>query len=147
MAYSVHTLKPSPGSRVTTHRVGRGNASGKGTYSTRGSKGQRARSGGRAGLKLKGMKRIIAALPKIGGFRSLRTKPTTVTLKRLQEAFADNAKVTLQALKETKLIDKNDCEAKIVGTGTLVKKFFISGVRVSASVKALVEKAGGSVSA
>lgn len=42
----LHTIKPDEGSRFSSKRVGRGNGSGKGTFSTRGCKGQNARSGG-----------------------------------------------------------------------------------------------------
>lgn len=56
-------------------RVGRGNASGKGTYSGRGIKGQRARAGGRGGLKKRSiMRQLIKKTPKIGGFKSLKQK-------------------------------------------------------------------------
>jgi len=56
-------------------RKGRGNASGKGTYASRGLKGQRARSGGRSGLKRRSlMRQLIKKTPKIGGFKSLRKK-------------------------------------------------------------------------
>src|SRR5712692_5960439 len=40
-----HELKPAPGSRRPRKRIGRGNASGHGTYSTKGQKGQKARTG------------------------------------------------------------------------------------------------------
>lgn len=56
-------------------RVGRGNGSGKGTYSGRGIKGQRARAGGSGGLKKRSiMKQLIKKTPKIGGFKSLNQK-------------------------------------------------------------------------
>ncbi len=48
-------------------RVGRGNASGKGSYSGRGLKGQRSRSGGKKGLKLRGLRRLSKRLPKLRG--------------------------------------------------------------------------------
>jgi large subunit ribosomal protein L15 len=48
-------------------RVGRGNGSGRGTYSGRGQKGQRSRSGGKKGLKVKGLKTFIAQTPKRKG--------------------------------------------------------------------------------
>jgi large subunit ribosomal protein L15 len=56
-------------------RKGRGNASGKGTYCSRGLKGQRSRSGGRAGLKKRSlMRQLVKKIPKIGGFRSRKKK-------------------------------------------------------------------------
>jgi len=49
-------------------RLGRGNASGEGGYCGRGLKGQRSRSGGRKGLKIKGLRILSRRLPKLGGF-------------------------------------------------------------------------------
>jgi len=147
MAQALHTIRSVKGSRPTRRRIGRGNASGMGTYSTRGSKGQRARSGGRTGLKLKGMKRIIVALPKMHGMKSLRTKPSTVSVAILAAAFGDGSKVTLRDLKSKALVPNRARSAKVIGTDKLVKKLSLSGLKTTASAKASIEAAGGSVGA
>jgi large subunit ribosomal protein L15 len=144
MAQTLHTLKPAKGSTRSRRRVGRGNASGMGTYSTRGSKGQRARSGGRSGLKLKGMKRIIEALPKLGGFKSLRQKPGEVKLASLLEHFNDGATITKKALCGKGLVDSNDRHVKVIGSDTVNKKFTLVGITASAPARAAIEKGGGS---
>ncbi len=146
MAFSLHTVRPAAGSRRARKRVGRGNASGHGTYSTRGMKGQRARSGGRKGLKKKGMKRIIAALPKFKGFVSKRVRPAAVPLAAVA-AMKAGEEVTLRALKRAGLVPASAKGAKVIGIAALSKKLVLKGVAASASAKAAIEKAGGSVSA
>ena len=147
MEHALHTLKPSRGSRSAKRRIGRGNASGTGTYSTRGMKGQRARSGGRRGLKLKGARRIIAALPKIGGFRSLKKKPANVSLAVISTSFSDGAIITIKDLKKKGLVAQESRTVKIIDPLALSKKIHLRGIRVSASVKAAVEHAGGDITA
>ncbi len=115
-----------------------------GTYSTRGSKGQRARSGGRSGLKLKGMKRIIEALPKLGGFISLRKKPGEVQLSSLLKHFVDGTTITKKDLRVKGLVDIKDRHVKVIGTETVNKKFTLIGLTASAQARAAIEKAGGS---
>ncbi len=145
MAYALHTLRPAHGSRRAKKRIGRGNASGHGTYSTRGAKGQRARSGGRKGLKRKGMKRIIASLPKYHGFTSLKPHVETVRLGLVAGRFADGATVTLQALKRQELVPSAARKAKLVVGGEVKKKLTFRGIAASAGARAAVEKAGGAV--
>ncbi len=144
MAITLHNLRPAKGSRHRKIRLGRGNASGRGTYSTKGQKGQRARSGGRSGLKLKGLKRRLLNLPKIGGFTSLYPKFAPVNLGALQESFQDGEKVTTNRLRQLGLIDKG-IDAKILGDGELKKKLVIVGLPVSVSARKKIEAAGGSV--
>ena len=147
MEHALHTLKPSRGSRSAKRRIGRGNASGTGTYSTRGMKGQRARSGGRRGLKLKGAKRIIAALPKIGGFRSLKHKPAVVSLSAISGVFNEGATVTVKDLKKKGLVPLHSRAVKIIDPIVLSKKIHLRGMQASASVKAAIENAGGDITA
>lgn len=144
MVHTLHTVKPAKGSTRDRRRVGRGNASGMGTYSTRGSKGQRARSGGRSGLKLKGMKRIIVSLPKLGGFISRHKKPGEVQLTALIAHFADGATITKKALRAKGLIDVRDRNVKIIGAGAVGKKFTVIGMTASQPARAAIEQAGGS---
>ena len=74
MKIKLHNLTALP-KTPRKKRVGRGNASGKGTYASRGLKGQKARSGGRSGLRRRSlMQQLIKKTPKIGGFKSLKKK-------------------------------------------------------------------------
>lgn len=147
MAQALHTIAPAEGSRSGRRRIGRGNASGMGTYSTRGAKGQRARSGGRRGLKLKGMKRIVAALPKMHGMKSKRVKPEEVKIAALVAAFGEGAKVTLRELKAKGLVSRTARAAKVIGSAKVAKKIALEGVEASASAKASIESAGGTIGA
>lgn len=145
MILAPHTLKPAHGSRHIAKKVGRGNASGHGTYSTRGGKGQTARSGGSRGLRLKGFKQTLQSTPKLRGFHSLATKPTEVLLRDLEKHFAAGETVNLATLLEKKLISKNIKAAKILHTGELTKKLVIEGIKCTKAAKEVIEKLGGEV--
>ena len=144
----LHTLRAFKGSRKKAKRIGRGLGSSHGTYSTRGMKGQRSRSGGSKGLKLKGMKQLLLRVPKIGGFKSIHTKDTTVSLDVLQRAYKDGESVTPITLikKNAITVSKKGMPiVKILGGGSLTKKLTISNCRVSASAQKKIEAAGGTI--
>lgn len=145
MTLSLHTIKPADGSKKKKKRVGRGNASGHGTYSTRGLKGQRSRSGGKGGLKYMGMKRMLLSSPKKRGFKSIHPKPEVLNIKDLDNKFDNNAKITLKTLREIGLVSKINKGVKILGKGETKKKFFVSECSVSASAKKKIEDAGGEI--
>lgn len=142
---AIHKLKASKGSRHKAKKVGRGNASGHGNYSGHGGKGQTARSGGGAGLKLKGFKRLLQSTPKLRGFRSIAKRPEEVYLNDLEAKFENGAVVNLVSLKEKNLVSDNAKSAKVVGGGELNKKLILEGIKATASAKAIVEKAQGEV--
>lgn len=144
MSISLHTIKASKHSKKDPKRVGRGLGS-KGTYSGRGVKGQRARSGGRSGLKLRGFRKILLSTPKNRGFKSLNTKAQIVRLEDLAKSFSDGSKVTPKLLFKKKLIKKENEEVKVLGNGTIQIKIILEGCQFSASAKEKIEKAGGSV--
>lgn len=144
MKLTINTLKPARGAKRAKKRVGRGNASGHGTYSTRGMKGQRARSGGKSGLRARAIKDLVQSTPKSRGFKSLKIKPVTVTLSVLEKYFNDGDTVDIQTLREKKIIGKNVKFAKVVATGELKKKLTVN-VPVSQGAGELVTRAGGAV--
>ena len=143
MALNLYNLKPATGSRKKRKRVGRGDASGHGTYSTRGLKGQKARSGGKGGLRLKGLKSTIQNIPKMGGFKSLRPKLEVVNLEDLEKNFAANEVITRAGLIEKKIIKSAKSGIKILGNGKLTKKFIVKADKFSQTAKEAIEKAGG----
>lgn len=145
MTLSIHTLKPARGSRHRVKRVGRGNASGHGTMSTRGGKGQTARSGGSRGLKMKGFKFLLQSTPKLRGFKSPRVKPSEVYLSDIEKNFADGATVDLAALQDKHIVSKNIRAAKLVSTGDITKKVVISGLACSKGAADKIKAAGGEV--
>ena len=144
MALQLHTIKPNAGARKERKTVGRGLGS-KGTYSGRGAKGQRARSGGRAGLKLKGLRKLMLSMPKARGFSSLSEKAEVVNVGTLARSFAPQSLIHPKALLEKGLIPTVASGVKILGTGAIGIALMIEGCRVSAEAKKKIEAAGGSI--
>jgi len=142
MSINPSTIKPAMGSKKSSKRVGRGNGSGRGTYSSRGGKGQTARAGGAGGNALRAFKKALQKVPKLRGFVSLNDKLGTVTLATLERKFNEGALVTPKTLFNRSLI-KNGQSVKIVATGTLSKKLTIRGCVASKKAVELIEKAGG----
>jgi len=146
MSLSLHTIKPARGSVRKKKRIGRGNASGHGSYSTRGLKGQRSRAGGRNKLRRLGFKQILAATPKNRGFKSAKPKNQVVNLKDLNTNFSAGDKISAHSLLKAGLIQTVQEKIKILGQGKLaLKNLQFEGVKLSDSVKAQIEKMGGKV--
>jgi len=147
MSLSLHTIRPARGSARNKKRIGRGNASGHGSYSTRGQKGQRSRSGGRNKLKRLGFKQILAATPKNRGFKSAKPKNQAVNLKDLNDNFSAGAKINAASLLKAGLVQTVQKNIKILGQGQLtLKNLEFEGVKASDSVKLQIEKMGGKIS-
>jgi large subunit ribosomal protein L15 len=142
---TINNLKPAVGSKHCPKKVGRGNASGHGTYSCRGGKGQTARSGGGRGLKLRGFKALMQSTPKLGGFRSLNLKPATIALSVLEKKYQAGETVNLESLKKLKIVGKNVESAKIVNGGELTKKLTIEGIKATKSVAEKIKSLGGEI--
>ncbi|PIT87952.1 MAG: 50S ribosomal protein L15 [Candidatus Magasanikbacteria bacterium CG10_big_fil_rev_8_21_14_0_10_40_10] len=140
-----NTIKSKNKLKKRSKRLGRGNASGCGNYSGRGLKGQKSRSGGRRGLKLKGLKAMLQATPKLRGFKSLQTKPTEVSLEKIQKNFKDGETVNLVSLKEKKLVNVKAKEAKILSNGSISIKITVQGIKCTTKAKEMIVKAGGQV--
>ena len=142
---NLHTIKPAKGATKKRKRVGRGNASGHGTYSTRGMKGQRSRSGV-SNLKRLGMKKLILSTPKKRGFKSDKPKNQVVNLFDLNALFKEGEKITPAMLIKNSLINDISSPVKILGTGDLkIKNLEFKGVKISAGAKIKIEKSGGKI--
>lgn len=133
--------------RKPRKRIGRGGR--RGTYSGRGMKGQKARSGGNVNPLFEGGRSsLIDRLKKVRGFKSLRPKKVTIHLADLEKFCADGDHVTMELLQKKKLVRKKHVAsgAKIVDGGSCTKKLTIGkGVAVTASAAAAIKKAGGTV--
>ncbi|MEK7540584.1 MAG: 50S ribosomal protein L15 [Patescibacteria group bacterium] len=127
-------------------RVGRGAGSGKGTTAARGTKGQRARTGGRGGLKLMGLKVTVMKLPKLGGFKSRHPKMQPVNVGLVNNAFNENDEVTARALHKRGMIADAGAKVKLLGEGKLTKKLRFTVHAASASAQKAVAAAGGTIS-
>lgn len=141
-ALALHTLNAHRGSRHRRRRVGRGNSS-RGTYSGRGIKGQRSRTGGRRGLIRRSLKSLLERVPKQRGFRSLHEKFAVVNLRDLQRAFAEGGVVTPERLRQQGLISRTTGGVKVLGSGKIEKALTVRAHKFSASAKAAIEQAGG----
>jgi len=144
MSLSLSTIRPARGSARNKRRIGRGNASGHGSYSTRGLKGQRSRSGGRNKLKRLGFKQILAATPKNRGFKSAKPKNQVVNIKDINNNFSAGAKINPVSLLKAGLVQTIEKDIKILGQGQLIlKNLEFQGVKMSDSVKEQIEKMSG----
>src|ERR671923_2897151 len=151
---NLSNLKPAQ-KRTDRKRVGRGLGSGKGRYSSRGLKGQKARSGShkmRAGFE-GGQMPLYMRLGKLRGSTSkdampigpFRTYSQPVNVASLEERFDAGAQVTPETLKAAGLIRKVAVDVKVLGVGELTKALAISAHGFSKSAVAKIEAAGGSV--
>jgi large subunit ribosomal protein L15 len=153
---SLSNLKPAQPRRARK-RVGRGLGSGKGRYSGRGIKGQKARSGShtmRPGFE-GGQMPIYMRLGKQRGPYSKdampigphRTSTVPVNLRDLDRVFEDGADVSIEALIEKGLIKNSRTDVKILGQGELKKKLAVTAHSFSASAREKIEQAGGTATA
>jgi large subunit ribosomal protein L15 len=153
---SLSNLKPAQ-ARKARKRVGRGLGSGKGRYSGRGIKGQKARAGSR---KMRpgfegGQMPIYMRLGKQRGPYSKdampvgphRTSTVPVNLRDLDRVFDDGSDVTLEAMIDKGLIKSTRTDVKILGQGDLSKKLTVTAHAFSATAREKIEKAGGSANA
>lgn len=142
----LHNLKPSKNQSKKAIRRGRGNSTGKGTFSGRGVKGQTARSGGkrRPGFE-GGQTPLYMKLPKLKGFRNInRVEYKALNFKDINEQFGEKSKITKQDLIESRFI-KVDQPVKLLATGSIDKKIEIEVDKASKKAIEMVEKAGGKV--
>jgi len=146
MATALHTIRATKGAKQKRKRVGRGNASGHGTYSTRGQKGQKSRSGV-SGLKRLGFRDTLRRIPKKRGFKSQRPKFVPINLSDISKAFKAGEKVSVATLQKKALIGKIDRKrgVKILGLGDLDKKLIFQGLTYSASAIEKINKAGAEI--
>lgn len=140
----LHQLKPAAGSRRKRKRVGRGDGSNRGSYSGRGSKGQ-LQTGKVPFLFEGGQLRLVKRLPFMRGFtNNFRVEFTPVNVGSLN-AFDDGAQVGTEDLVATRLVRHADAQVKLLGDGEIEKSIHVSVHACSASARAKVEAAGGSV--
>lgn len=141
----LNELKPASGSVKERRRVGRGTGSGMGKTSTRGHKGQKARSGGgvRPGFE-GGQMPLARRLPKRGFVNIFAKVYTTINVSEL-EIFDNDTEITAELLKEKRIIRKINDGLKILGNGELTKKLTVKAVKFTETAKQKIESAGGSV--
>jgi len=164
----LHDLRPAEGSRKERTRVGRGIAAGKGKTAGRGTKGQKARSGGSIPAWFEGGQTPLhQRIPKLRGFknrfkveyevvnvgaigaaveRGALELPTTASKGR-GKAAAGSAQVTVNQdlLRAVGLVRTLNKPLKILGNGELSAPLFVVADAFTASARAKIEAAGGTV--
>ena len=147
MVLRLNDLRPPAGSRRKRKRVGRGNASGKGTYSGRGLKGQRSRAGRDYNAVFEGgMMSMFRTLPRRGGFKNrFRVEATPINVADLSRRFEAGSTVDAEALAAAGLLKKASERFKVLAGGEIERALTVRVERISAAAKAKIEAAGGSV--
>lgn len=135
-----HELK-SKNAKKKKKRVGRGGK--RGTTSGKGQKGQKARSGRR----MRPAERdIISKLPKLRGVKNKSRREPAIELNVGDLGkYAVGGKLDKNILVQKKVIGRLSERVKVLGNGELKEALVLEGIKVSASAKAKIEKAGGSV--
>ncbi len=137
-------LSPAPGSKKSRKRVGRGDGSGHGTYSGRGCKGQKSRSGSKLHPGFEGGQLpLIKRLPRKRGFVNIfRIEYSLVNIGQL-DIFEPESEVTPQRLLATGLVKSLRRPVKILADGALANPLVIKANKFSAAAKAKIEAVGG----
>ena len=138
----LHELNSLPEAK-NIKRVGRGPGSGMGKTSTRGEKGQKARSG----VSIKpwfegGQSPLYRRIPK-RGFTNRNSKTIIGINLNALEIFDNDTVVTVETLIENGIIKNPKDGVKILGNGELTKKLTVQVNAFSASAKEKIEALGG----
>nr|NNM90457.1 50S ribosomal protein L15 [Bacilli bacterium] len=143
---NLHELKPTPGSRHSKKRIGRGIGSGMGKTSTRGHKGQWARSGGgvRPGFE-GGQMPLFRRLPKRGFSNAPFKKEFSIVNMTQLNVFEAGTVVTPELLMEKRIVRALRDGVKILGEGDLQVALTVRAHAFSGTAAEKIAAAGGSV--
>lgn len=141
-----HELIPSAGATKSRKRVGRGDASGHGSYSGRGMKGQKARAGGRVRPGFEGGQNpLIKKLPQKRGFvNPFRVEYDVVNVAELNH-FEAGTVVTPELLVSAGVLKSAAKPVKILADGEVDRALTVRANAFSIEAKAKIEAAGGKV--
>ena len=139
-------LKPPAGAKHGKRRVGRGDGSGQGSYSGRGIKGQKARSGGGVRLGFEGGQLpMIKRLPRKRGFTNIfRVRYNIVNAGELN-VFPPESEIGPKELLQAGLIKSLDLPVKILGAGDIRHSLSVKVNKFSSSAESKIIAAGGKI--
>lgn len=143
----LHELRPAKGATHKVKRIGRGDGSGHGGTSTKGTKGGQSRAGYKSKMAHEGGQMPIQRrLPKRGFHNIHRVEYKVLNLGQVEQlAEKYNFKeISVENLYINGLISQND-KVKILGNGELKNKFTFKVNAVSEKAKSAIEAAGGSI--
>ncbi len=140
-------LKAPRGAGRKKKVLGRGRGTGRGTRAGRGNKGQNSRSGGGVRPGFEGGQMPLYRRIARRGFNNKRFQTTVVVvnIRDIDGRFESGETVSRQSLCDRGLIKRADEVVKVLGDGEMTKKLTVDVDRVSASARAKIEKAGGTV--
>ena len=140
----LNELKPNPKRVRSNKRIGRGPGSGFGKTSGKGHKGMKSRSGGRVRIGFEGGQMPLQKrVPKFGF--SSRVNRFTEEVRFSSLISLGEEEISIQVLSEADLIKNSTKKVKIFLDTTECTKMKLTGLKTTASVKKLIEEAGGSV--
>lgn len=147
MVLRMNDLQPAPGSRKKRKRVGRGNASGKGTYSGRGLKGQLSRSGRDYNSVFEGgAMSMMRTLPRRKGFKApFRVEAHPINVVDIDRRFSDGDTVEAESLVAVGLLRRATQRFKVLAGGEIAAAVHLRVERISPAAQAKIVAAGGSV--
>ncbi len=141
----LNELKPVCGARHSKKRLGRGAGSGLGKTAGKGHKGQNARSGGGVRLGFEGGQLpLFQRLPK-RGFNNVNRKEYAIVNVADLNQFENETVVSIEQFVTSGLVNKMQNGIKVLGQGNLDKKLTVKAHKFSASAKAAIENAGGTI--
>jgi large subunit ribosomal protein L15 len=142
---NLSTLKPPEGSRKKRKRIGRGDGSGHGGTSTKGHKGQNARSGGRVRPGFEGGQMPLSRrLPKRGFRNPFRRNIVIINIDQLKK-FPEGSIIDRNALLEAGLVKRIGDGIKVLGKGNIAYPISVKVDMISRGAKDKIEAAGGSI--
>jgi large subunit ribosomal protein L15 len=143
----IHDITQKVGKHKARTRVGRGESSGLGKTSGRGHKGAASRSGwSLRPAYLGGQINFIQKLPKRGFSNApFRKMYHVVNVKALDAVAANGDEITVESLAAAGVVRDGKLPLKVLGEGEITKKITVTAAKFSASAKAKIEKAGGTV--
>ena len=140
----LHDIGPTPGSRKTRKRVGRGDSSGYGKTAGRGEKGQKSRTGSTIRPFFEGGQiPLFRRLPKRGFKNPDRVVYALVNLSVLDKNFEAGEVVDLESLHARKLLGKGETIVKVLANGEITKALTVKAKKFSAAAVAKIQAAGG----
>ncbi|MGH7631691.1 MAG: 50S ribosomal protein L15 [Gemmatimonadales bacterium] len=141
---TLSSLRPAPGSNPGRKRVGRGPGSGLGKTAGKGHKGHKARTGGSTNPGFEGGQMpMYRRLPKRGFTNPFKVSTQPVNLRQLTRLGGHD--VSPETLYAAGLIGKPGAPVKLLGTGEADRPYAVRGVTLSASARAKIEAAGGTI--
>lgn len=144
----ISSLPKTPGARKVGKRLGRGVGSGRGKTAGRGQKGQGARTGSKKKPGFEGGRNpLIRSVPKRGFIQKATGRPEPMAIVNLGqlERCGDQELITPETLQAFGLIRSSGAKVKLLGEGSIDKKWTVRVHAASRSAKAKLEKAGGSI--